>query len=64
MKSFQGKTYSDGTKATGLAPLPSFSPKQQDVSDALKWLGDLESLLGGKNGPSIQLRNFILNLAY
>jgi len=53
------KEYTDGTVVTGTPPFPAMSPKQQDKHDALSCLNDIESLLGGKNGPSIRLRSFI-----
>ena len=57
------KIYTDGTTATGLAPLPELSPKEQDVRDALLHLNDIEAVMGGKNGPSIKLRALIERLA-
>ena len=56
------KIYTDGTTATGLAPLPELSPKDQDVRDALLHLNDIEAVMGGKNGPSIKLRALIERL--
>ena len=50
------KEYMDGTTATGEAPLPPLSPRQQDVADGLRHLDDMEAAAGGKSGPSIQLR--------
>ena len=51
--------YSDGTTATGIAPLPKMSPKQQRAWTALSLLTDIESIIGGRNGPSIQLRGIL-----
>ncbi|MBL8473817.1 MAG: hypothetical protein JNM98_18650 [Rhodocyclaceae bacterium] len=56
------KEFPDGTTATGLAPLPQFSPRQQDVTEALRHLDDLEAAAGGKSGPSIRLRSTIERL--
>ena len=39
------KIYTDGTTATGLAPLPELSPKDQDVRDALLHLNDIEAVI-------------------
>ena len=55
--------YEDGTIATGEAPLPELSPRQQDATDALRCLGDIEAMMGGINGPSLQLRALIERLA-
>lgn len=57
------KKYSDGTSAIGQAPLPSRSPRQQDVAVALLHLDDIEAMLGGRNGPSIRLRAMIERIA-
>lgn len=56
------KEYSDGTTATGMAPLPALSPKQKEVRDAIRHLDDIVSLIGGRNGPSIRLRAFLESL--
>ncbi len=50
------RRYADGTAATGVAPLPDYSPRQQT---AFMDLQALESMIGGRNGPSIRLRSFI-----
>lgn len=57
------KRYSDGITATGKAPLPDLSPRQQDLNTAMQDLNDIESVLGGKNGSSIRLRGFINKVA-
>ena len=54
--------YTDGTCATGTAPLPELSPRQQDTGEALRCLNDIEAVMGGRNGPSIQLRALIETL--
>lgn len=46
-------TYSDGTTATGPGSLPQVSPRQQR---AAALIDSVEALLGGANGPTIQLR--------
>lgn len=56
------KEYADGTNATGVAPLPNLSPRQQDAKDALMHLGDIEAVMGGRNGSSIRLRELIERL--
>lgn len=55
------KIYSDSTEATGEAPLPELSPRQQDTKMALSHLSDLESM-NGRNGSTIVLRQLIENL--
>lgn len=55
----ESKNYSDGTVATGEAPLPELSPRQKDTALALLLLRDIEGVMGGRNGPSIQLRGLI-----
>ena len=50
------KRYSDGTTATGLPPLPALSPKQLLM---IMHLDAIEAMLGGSNGPTIQLRSFV-----
>ena len=57
------KEYLDGTTATGTPPLPDFSPRQQAKQEAFQHLDDIESVMGGRNGPSIQLRTLIESLA-
>ncbi|MDR2331896.1 MAG: hypothetical protein LBE61_00270 [Burkholderiaceae bacterium] len=47
------KIYSDGTTATGPEPLPPHSPEQQRL---LTLLDCVEAMLGGANGPTIQIR--------
>lgn len=54
------KRYADGTTATGIAPLPKHSPS---VQHALRVLTDVESMLGGANGPTIQIRAVLESLA-
>ena len=54
--------YEDGTIATGEAPLPELSPRQQDAADALKCLEDIEAIMCGRNGPMIRLRALIYRL--
>lgn len=54
------KQYADGTTATGIAPLPKHSPS---VQHALRVLTDVESMLGGANGPTIQIRAVLESLA-
>lgn len=46
-------TYTDGTTATGPGSLPQVSPRQQR---AAALIDSVEALLGGANGPTIQLR--------
>ena len=50
------KTYSDGTTATGPGDLPSASPNQQR---AAMLIDCVEAMLGGANGPTIQLRGML-----
>lgn len=45
--------YTDGTTATGPGNLPQVSPRQQR---AAALIDSVEALLGGANGPTIQLR--------
>jgi hypothetical protein len=56
------KEYSDGTVATGIAPLPELSPKETDREMALRLayvhLDDIEAMYG-RNGSTIQLRGMI-----
>lgn len=54
------KRYADGTTATGIGPLPKHSPS---VQHALRVLIDVESMLGGANGPTIQIRAVLESLA-
>ena len=56
------RQYADGTIATGEAPLPTFSPREQDAMDALALLDQIEALQGGRNGPTIRLRGIILKM--
>lgn len=56
MTNVETKQYGDGTQATGVAPLPEMSPREQDM---LQCLDDIESVMGGRNGPSIRLRALI-----
>ena len=56
------KQYEDGTMATGEAPLPALSPREQDAADALALLDDIETVQGGSNGPTIRLRGLILRM--
>lgn len=56
---FEKKEYSDGTVAVGSSPLPNLSPRQQTLEDALSDLGDIEAVMGGRNGPSMRLRAFL-----
>lgn len=53
------KEYQDGMIATGVAPLPELSPRQQDGIDPHQCLDDIEAIMGGSNGPSLKLRAFI-----
>lgn len=46
-------TYTDGATATGPGRLPPVSPRQQR---AAALIDSVEALLGGANGPTIQLR--------
>jgi hypothetical protein len=46
-------TYTDGATATGPGNLPQVSPRQQR---AAALIDSVEALLGGANGPTIQLR--------
>lgn len=55
------KQYDDGTEATGLAPLPELSPRQQDTKVALRLLTDIESM-NGRSGATISLRGLIERL--
>lgn len=57
------KEYTDGTTATGAAPLPDLSPRQQAKQEAFQHLDDIEAMMGGRNGSSIQLRTLIESLA-
>ena len=57
------KEYTDGTIVTGTPPFPELSPRQQALQEALTHLDDIESLLGGKNGSTIQLRALVIALA-
>ena len=50
------KVYSDGTTATGPSALPSMSTRQQF---AAKLMDSVEAMLGGANGPTIQLRGIL-----
>ena len=54
----QTKHYQDGTVATGEAPLPELSPRQQDTRAALGLLTDIESM-HGRSGATISLRGLI-----
>jgi hypothetical protein len=56
------KEYPDGTTATGTPPLPDLSPRQQAVQEALMHLDDIEAVMGGRNGSSIQLRTLITEI--
>jgi len=56
------KEYTDGTTATGVSPLPDRSPVQQATEEALRHLDDIEAVMGGRNGSSIQLRSLILSI--
>ena len=56
------KEYSDGDTASGIAPLPIMSPRQQDTVSALAHLNTIEEIMGGRNGPSIRLRALISRL--
>ena len=56
------KNYTDGTVATGEAPLPELSPRQKDTARALELLEIIECVMGGRNGPSITLRCIIERL--
>lgn len=58
----ESKTYSDGTTATGPAPLPEVSPAEQDANLAESLLIDLESMLGQRSGASIKLRSLIRSM--
>lgn len=51
------KTYSDGTVATGSGELPAQSPQQQVLCTLLD---TVEAMLGGANGPTIQIRAALL----
>lgn len=51
------KTYSDGTVATGSGELPAQSPQQQVLCTLLD---TVEAMLGGANGPTIQIRPALL----
>ena len=55
------KKYDDGTEATGIAPLPELSPRQQDTKVALGLLTDIESM-HGRSGATISLRGLIERL--
>lgn len=55
------KEYIDGTAATGTAPLPEMSPRQQDTKTALRLLTDVESM-HGRSGATISLRGLIERL--
>jgi len=56
-----GKEYTDGTTATGIAPLPELSPRQHDTKTALRLLTDIESM-NGRSGATISLRGLIERL--
>ncbi len=53
----ESKTYSDGTTATGPGALPALSPQQQVLCTLLD---TIEAMLGGANGPTIQIRAALL----
>ena len=60
----QTNEYADGTIAFGVAPLPELSPREQALQEALMHLDSIEAVMGGRNGPSIQLRTLIITLAF
>ena len=62
MSEQETKHYADGTTATGMAPLPELSPKQQLSAFAAEWLKSIEIMTRGTTGPSIQLRGYIAAL--
>ncbi len=57
----EAKEYKDGTMATGIAPMPDLSPRQQDTKMALGMLTDIESM-HGRSGLTISLRGLIERL--
>ncbi len=61
-ETIETKEYADGTIAIGVSPLPDKSPDQQETEKALRLLDEIEIVMGGKNGSSIQLRSVILGL--